>query len=178
MSFVTLVYALFRQTKPHLCHVLQRSPRALISRRCALAIGTLERSGDTVPTSPRRKASPTNHNATRKRYRRSRSFLVAKLTAMRRSVRMEASKQKGPPTETAPGHTEHQGERPDPSSPTGTIKSSSRIVQVLRPYDGGCHKKEPQAYVLLGGSLDVASSSGLLGRAAGCRGTGVLPGLA
>jgi len=29
-SFVSLVYALFCQTEPHLCHVQQRSPRSLI----------------------------------------------------------------------------------------------------------------------------------------------------
>jgi hypothetical protein len=67
--------------KPALAHL----------RRCALAIGTLGRSGDTDPTLTRRNASPTIA-ITRKRHRR--SFLVAKLTTMRRSVRMEVSKLK------------------------------------------------------------------------------------
>jgi len=69
-------------------------------RRCALTLGTLERSGDTDPTLARRDAVPPTIATTRKRHRR--SFLVAKLTTMRRSIRMEVSKQKRPPTETAP----------------------------------------------------------------------------
>jgi hypothetical protein len=51
--------------KPALAHL----------RRCALALGTLERSADTDPTLPRRNASP-DRNATRKCHRR--SFPLAK----------------------------------------------------------------------------------------------------
>ena len=60
-------------------------------RPCAPTLGTLERGGDTDPNLTRRNASPTIAT-TRKRHRR--SFLVAKLTTMRRSVRMEVSKLK------------------------------------------------------------------------------------
>jgi hypothetical protein len=67
--------------KPALAHL----------RPCALTLGTLERGGDTDPTLTRRNASPTIAT-TRKRHRR--SFLVAKLTTMRRSVWMEVSKLK------------------------------------------------------------------------------------
>jgi hypothetical protein len=67
--------------KPALAHL----------RPCALTLGTLQRGGDTDPTLTGRNASPTIAT-TRKRHRC--SFLVAKLTTMRRSVRMEVSKLK------------------------------------------------------------------------------------
>ena len=77
--------------------------RALVHLvRGALATSTLERSADTVPILARRNASPA---LTERESAIGVPFLwrilVAKLTTMRRSVRMEVSKQKRPPTETA-----------------------------------------------------------------------------